>query len=127
MTRRIHTTVKVKVSIHLTTLVLVGCRPEKSSQHTISSKAKQIHDVVVTDVSVPSPCVQGNSVPVTVTVENQGNSSEEIEVLQTDIAAGKVIGRKSLMLSAAGQGGMTETADLAVRNTGEVLLTATPS
>ena len=126
MTRRMHTTVKVIVSIHLTVLVVVGCRPQISSQHAVSSKAKQTHDVAVTSVSVPSTCVQGDIVPVTVTVENQGNSSEEIEVLLTDITAGKPIGRKSLILSAGGQGGMAETADLAFRNTGEVLLTATP-
>jgi hypothetical protein len=75
MTRRMHTTVKVIVSIHLTVLVVVGCRPERSSQHAVSSKAKQTHDVAVTSVSVPSMCVQGDIVPVTVTVENQGNSS----------------------------------------------------
>jgi hypothetical protein len=76
-------------------------------------------------VSVPSSCVQGDVVPVTVTVENQGNSSEEIEVLLMDITAGKPIGSKSLILSAAGQGGMAETADLAFGNTEDVVLTAT--
>ena len=126
MTRRMHTTVKVIVSIHLTVLVVVGCQPERSSQHAVRSKAKQTHDVAVTSMSVPSIYVQGDIVPVTVTVENQGNSSEEIEVLLTDITAGKPIGRKSLILSAAGQGGMAETADLAFRNTGDVLLTVTP-
>ena len=54
MTRRMHTTVKVIVSIHLTVLVVVGCRPERSSQHAVSSKAKQTSDVAVTSVSVPS-------------------------------------------------------------------------
>jgi hypothetical protein len=121
-----HTTVRVIVSIHLTVLVVVGCQPERSSQHAVSSKAKQTHDVAVRSMSVPSTCVQGDIVPVTVRVENQGNSSEEIEVLLTDITAVKPIGRKSLILSAAGQGGMAETADLAFGNTGDVLLTATP-
>ena len=64
MTRRMHTTVKVVVSIHLTVLVVVGCRPERSSQHAVSSKAKQTHDVAVTSVSVPSMCVQGESSPL---------------------------------------------------------------
>jgi len=126
MTRRTHTTVQVIVSIHLTVLVLVGCRPEKSSQHAVGSRATQTHGAAIAGVSVPSSCVQGDIVPVTVTVENGGNSSEEIEVLLTDITAGKPIGTKSLILSAAGQGGLAETADLAFGNTGDVLLTATP-
>ncbi len=118
------------LGVVLSVLCISGCgdgihSPEISGT-ALTSRQKQPHSIGVAGVFVPSTCVQGDIVPVTVTVENQGNSSEEIEVLLTDITAGKPIGRKSLTLSAAGQGGMAETADLAFRNTGDVLLPATP-
>lgn len=118
------------LGVALSVLCISGCgdgigSPEISGT-ALTSRQKQPHSIGVAGVSVPSTCVQGDIVPVTVTVENQCNSSEEIEVLLMDITAGKPIGRKSLTLSAGGQGGMAETADLAFRNTGDVLLTATP-
>lgn len=70
------------------------------------------HDVAVTKVSVPSSCVQGDTVRVVVGVENRCNPTEGIEVVLTDVTEGKQIGRKLLTLSAAGQGGMDEVADL---------------
>jgi cytohesin len=109
--------VALVVFIHLTVLVLVGCRPERSPQHAIGSKAKQTHDVVVTSVSVPSSCVKGDTVRVTVALENRGNSTEAFQVTLTDVTEGKEIGRKSLTLSAAGEGGIDAVPDLIV--TGE--------
>ena len=118
------------LGVALSVLCISGCGDgigsTEISRTALTSRQKQPHSIGVARVSVPSICVQGDIVPVTVTVENQCNSSEEIEVLLMDITAGKPIGRKSLTLSAGGQGGMAETADLAFRNTGNVLLTVTP-
>ena len=139
------------LGVVLSVLCISGCgdgiRSPEISGTALTSRQKQPHSIGVAGVSVPSTCVQEDIVPVTVTVENQGNSSPrraqrrrvivparispDVAVPATvkqfeDITAGKPIGRKSLTLSAGGQGGMAETADLAFRNTGDVLLTATP-
>jgi len=110
------------LGVVLVVLCVSGCGDglpgADGSKTAVDSKAKQTHEVVITDVSGPSGCVQGDIVPVTVTVENQGNSSEEIEVLLTDVTAGKLIGRKSLTLSAAGHGGIDDICDLTF--TGEI-------
>ncbi len=72
---------------------------------------KPSHDVAVTNISAPSSCVQGDTVPVVVTVKNQGNCDESFIVTLTDVTNGLKIGSQSVTLSAAGRGGMDETFD----------------
>jgi len=61
------------------------------------------HDVAITNMSASSSCVQGDTLPVIVTVENQGNYSESFDVKLTDVTDGKEIGSKSVTLSAKDQ------------------------
>ena len=60
------------------------------------------HDVAVTNVSVPSSCAQGDTIPVIVSVANQGNHDESFVVTLTDGTNRREIGTKSVTLSAAG-------------------------
>ena len=75
-------------------------------------KPEPSHDVAITDISVPSSCIQGDAVPVVITVKDQGNCSEKFAVTLTDTTDGIEIGIQSVTLSAAGQGGMDESVDL---------------
>jgi len=63
-------------------------------------------------MSAPSNCVQGDTVPVVITIENQGNHDEAFEVTLTDTTDGKEIGRRLVKLSGGGEGGIDEVADL---------------
>lgn len=56
--------------------------------------------VAITNVSVSSSCVHGDTVPVAVTVENKGDCSESFEVRVTDVTDGKEIGSQSVTFSA---------------------------
>lgn len=70
------------------------------------------HNVAVTNMSAPSSCAQGDTVPVIVTVENQGNCSESFHVVLTDVTEGKEIENQSLTLLSAYKDGSAETWDL---------------
>ncbi|MHC4539108.1 MAG: integrin alpha, partial [Planctomycetota bacterium] len=68
--------------------------------------------VVISNVSVPSTCVQGDTVPVVVTVENRGEHRETFEVTLTDTTYDKGVASRSVMLSATDKGQVDEVADL---------------
>jgi len=70
------------------------------------------HDVAITHISAPSSCVQGDTLHLIVNVENQGSHKETLEVKLTDTTDGKIMGSKSVTLSAAGKGGIDKVADL---------------
>jgi len=74
--------------------------------------------VAITNVSVPATCVQGDTVPIVVTVVNRGVQKQSFTVRLIDTTTGTEIASKSLMLSAVGTGGIDEIFDLAI--TGEV-------
>jgi len=78
----------------------------------LDHKPEQSHDVAVTDMSAPSSCVQGDTVHVIVTVENQGNCNETFVVTLTDVTNNLKIGSQSVTLSAAGKGGIDEVVDV---------------
>jgi hypothetical protein len=78
----------------------------------LDGKSEQSHDLAVTNISAPSSCVQGDTIPVIVTVKNQGNCSESFVVTLTDLTYGLEIGNQTVTLSAVGQGGMDEIIDL---------------
>ncbi|MCK4829052.1 FG-GAP repeat protein, partial [bacterium] len=73
---------------------------------------KPSHDVAVANISAPSSYIQGDTVPVVVTVKNQGNCDESFIVTLTDVTNDLKIGSQSVTLSTAGEGGMDETCDL---------------
>jgi ankyrin repeat protein len=52
-------------------------------------------DLVITNVSVPSTCIQGNILPVTVTLNNRGSCTESCAVKLMDVTNDRVISRKS--------------------------------
>ena len=76
------------------------------------------HDVAITNMSAPSSCAQGDTVPVIVTVENQGNCRESFVFKLTDVTNGLKIGSQSVTLSAAGKGGIDEKADVIINAEG---------
>ena len=102
--------------VFLLVIWIYGCGDElptpDSSKTALKPELKQTHDIAVTGVSVPSTCVQGYTVSVVVSVENQGNCRESVEVTLTDITTGLEIGTQKVMLSAVGSGGMDEVTDL---------------
>lgn len=68
-------------------------------------------------MSAASICVEGDTLHLTLTVENQGNYSESFIVKLTDTTDGIEIGSQSVTLSIAGEGGMNGICDLTL--TGE--------
>ncbi len=69
------------------------------------------HDVAITNMSAPASCVQGDTVPVVLTVRNQGNCSETFAVTLTDTTNGSRIASKTITLSSAREGGLDEVVD----------------
>lgn len=78
----------------------------------IDRKIAPSHDVAITNISAPSSCVQGDTVRVKVTVENQGNYNESFVVTLTDMKKASQIATQLLTLSPASKRGMDETADM---------------
>ncbi len=102
--------------VFLLVIWIYGCGDElptpDSSKTALKPELKQTHDIAVTGVSVPSTCVQGDTVSVVVSVKNQGNCRESVEVTLTDIATGLEIGTQKVMLSSTGEGGINPVPDL---------------
>jgi ankyrin repeat protein len=78
----------------------------------LESSSKPRHDVSITNIVVPTNCVQGDTVTVIVTADNPWDQMHTLEVTLMDITDGKRIEEKSLTISARGKGGMDETCDL---------------
>jgi len=100
--------------LHLITLVIIlsAFIITADAYGAPNRKPEKSHDVAVTNMSAPSNCVQGDTVPVVITIENQGNHDEAFEVTLTDTTDGKEIGRRLVKLSGGGEGGIDEVADL---------------
>jgi ankyrin repeat protein len=94
---------------------------DRGHQEIVELLRKQflVHDAAVTDISGQSSCKKGSSVPITVTVENQGNYSETIQVKLTDVTEGKHIETQSVTLAARCQ----SASDADVIFTGEAAAT----
>ena len=58
-----------------------------------------VHDAAVTAVSAPLEATRGDSVPIPVTVQNQGTFSETTTVTLTDMTDGVVIGSQPVTLA----------------------------
>ncbi|MHC4538871.1 MAG: ankyrin repeat domain-containing protein [Planctomycetota bacterium] len=76
------------------------------------SKGKQVHDVAAVDISVTSPCTQGDCVSVGVNVVNRSDYSETLAVILTDVTDSATIGTTSVHLSPVGIDGMDEIHDM---------------
>ena len=64
-----------------------------------NSNSKPAHDVAITNVSVPSNCVKGETIPITVSVANKGNYRETFRVTLTDTKSGKEMAGKEVTLA----------------------------
>ncbi|MBA7473234.1 hypothetical protein ES707_08569 [subsurface metagenome] len=75
-----------------------------------------LHDVEATNISAPASCMQGDIVPITVTVRNQGNRSESVAVKLMSLSDGMGIGNRTITV-----GDFKETFDVTL--TDEIDLT----
>lgn len=78
----------------------------------LDGKSEQSHDVAVTNMSAPSSCVQGETVSIIVDLQNQGNCSEIVQVILSDVADGYNVRKHPIVLSQAGVKGVDTTCDL---------------
>lgn len=88
---------KAKCAI-VSVVLLVLSSSSFASTTALSSNPKPTHDIAVTKVSASSSCVQGDTVHVVVTVENQGNRRESFEVTLTDATNGTEVGTQLVSL-----------------------------
>ena len=79
---------------------------------SLDSHAKPAHDVAVTNLSVPLSCVAGDTVPVTVSVSNQGTHRESFRVMLTDQTGSKEIASKEVTLTKGWKDGSEDVANL---------------
>jgi len=83
-------------------------------ERELARPSEPAEGVAMANGSVPATCVQGDVVPVVVSVENRGNQQQTCEITLLDTAGGKEIERKSVTLSPTGQDGFGETYDLSI-------------
>jgi serine protease len=73
----------------------------------LTYNAVQVHDISVTNISVPASANQGDIVDVIVTVLNEGDYTESVVVLLKDSTDTKTIGSRSLTLGAKQSSNLT--------------------
>jgi ankyrin repeat protein len=61
-------------------------------------KQMSSHDITITNVSVPSTCVQGDTVPVTVSVANEGDQREAFRIALFDTTSSVEIAGREMTL-----------------------------
>lgn len=84
-----------------------------------------VHNVAVTAIAAPSDVVQGYTVTIDVTVENQGSFDETFNVVLTDVTDGRTAGTQSVSLAAGGSTIVTFSWDTTGATAGGHSLTAT--
>lgn len=70
------------------------------------------HDVSVTNATVSSDCVQGDTIPITVTIQNRGSHREVFEIALVDMADHSRLAARSTALGVSLEGNIQDTADL---------------
>ncbi|MFC1794891.1 FG-GAP-like repeat-containing protein [Planctomycetota bacterium] len=75
------------------------------------SDSKPTHDVAITNVTVPSSCAKGDTVPVTISVANKGSYRETFRVTLADVNSGKEIAGKEVILAKGWKDGSVDVAD----------------
>jgi len=93
-------------------IVLMAIFTAGGCEREMSKSSEPHKGVVITNVSAPATCVQGDMVPIIVTVENRGDQTETFELVVIDTTEDKEIARKSVTLSGIDTGGMDDIADL---------------
>ena len=88
----------------LCTLICVGCVMDKREA------PNQVHNVAIVDISALSECKQGETIPITVSLANQGTERETFRVTLTEGISRKEIGRKELTLAKKCKDGAVNTA-----------------
>ncbi len=79
-------------------------------------KQMEVHNVSITEVSAPTSCVQGETVSIVVTLDNQGDAGESCDAMLVDVADDMEIGRQSVTIDSRNL--TASEADLTI--TGEV-------
>lgn len=64
----------------------------------LERKPEQSHDVAVTNMSAPSSCVQGDIVPITVSIANKGAQREAFRVTLLDTVSGVELASREMTL-----------------------------
>ena len=77
-----------------------------------SMKGQTVHDVAITDISVPSTCKQGETVPVTVSTAYQGTRREAFRVMLSEDISGKEIASQQVVLAKVWKDDSKDVADL---------------
>ncbi|MFC1603384.1 ankyrin repeat domain-containing protein, partial [Planctomycetota bacterium] len=73
-------------------------RAHLSKEDTIPSEESH-HDIAITDISFPENCYQNESVPITVSIANQGIYREAFSVTLSDKVSGEEIASKKVTLA----------------------------
>ncbi|MFC1794890.1 VCBS repeat-containing protein [Planctomycetota bacterium] len=73
---------------------------------------KSVHDIAITNISAPSDCNQGETVPITVNLANQGIRRETFAVRLANQNSGKEIASKEMALAKGWKDGSEDVADV---------------
>jgi hypothetical protein len=79
---------------------------------TPNTKGGGNHDISVAHMTASSDCVQGNTVPITVTIRNQGNHREVFETTLVDVIDNSRLASSSTVLGGSFEDNIQDTADL---------------
>jgi len=63
-----------------------------------NSKAEESHDIAITNISAPSSCIQGDNVPITVSIANKGAQREAFRVALLDTVSGIELASREMTL-----------------------------
>jgi hypothetical protein len=98
----------IRVLCLILTLIftVVGCERE------LTKSPKQRHDVAITNMDVPLSCGRGDTIPVIISVANQGVHKEVFRVILIDQTGGKEIASKEVILAKGWKDGSEDVADL---------------
>jgi len=86
----------MKRQVFITLIVILSAFVITAAAYSArNSKAEESHDVAVTNISAPSTCIQGDTVPVTVSVANQGDQREACRIALLDtVSSVEIAGRE---------------------------------
>jgi len=95
-------------SVFSTVLLFSNTTPATS----LDPNSKPTQDLAITNISAPSSCVQGDTVPVKVNIANQGAHREAFRVILTDQTGSKEIASKEVALAKGWKDGSEDIADV---------------
>ena len=74
--------------------------------------SKPVHDVAITDISMPAYCTQGDIIPIAITVVNQGTRKNSFRVTVRDCNSGEQIASHEVTLGKGWKAGEEDIADV---------------